>query len=113
MLTRPRQNPSVDPENVVQSLVYILSGVFDATKDLYRNLASREQRSYEQCLRSKGYPPLRRIDHNLDERLGSEEAIMTDKAATVRQYEIGYHAMGTEFAMGDGMLFFYRAILPF
>ncbi|KAJ6196718.1 hypothetical protein J3E72DRAFT_46586 [Bipolaris maydis] len=90
-------NPSVDPANVVQSLVYILSGVFDATRDLYRTLSLKEQREYEQSLRSYS----RRSEYVSDERLGSEEAIMTDKATMVRQFEIGYHAMGTEFAMGD------------
>ncbi|EUC34709.1 hypothetical protein COCCADRAFT_35644 [Bipolaris zeicola 26-R-13] len=90
-------NPSVDPANVVQSLVYILSGVFDATRDLYRTLSLKEQREYEQSLRSYS----RRAEYVSDERLGSEEAIMTDKATMVRQFEIGYHAMGTEFAMGD------------
>ncbi|EMD65672.1 hypothetical protein COCSADRAFT_139900 [Bipolaris sorokiniana ND90Pr] len=90
-------NPSVDPANVVQSLVYILSGVFDATRDLYRSLSLKEQREYEQSLRSYS----RRAEYVSDERLGSEEAVMTDKATMVRQFEIGYHAMGTEFAMGD------------
>lgn len=85
--------------------MYILAGVFDATKDLYRNLAIKEQREYEQNLRSKGYPASRRIEYVRDERLGSEEAIMTDRKAVVRQFEMGYHAMGSEFAMGDGMLF--------
>lgn len=86
---------------MVQSLVYILSGVFDATRDLYRTLSLKEQREYEQSLRSYS----RRSEYVSDERLGSEEAIMTDKATMVRQFEIGYHAMGTEFAMGDGMHF--------
>jgi hypothetical protein len=98
------QNPTVDPANVVQALVDTLLDVFDATRDLYETLTVKEQRDYEQNLRSKGYPASRRIEYVKDERLGSDEAIVTDKAVVTRQFEIGYQTMGAEFAVGDGKL---------
>lgn len=97
------QNPPDDPANVVQSLVNTLLDVFDATRDLYGTLTAKEQRDYEQNLRSKGYPASRRIEYVKDERLGSDEAIVTDKAVVMRQMDIGCEALGAEFAMGDGM----------
>lgn len=84
--------------------MYILADVFDATKDLYRSLTIKEQKEYEQNLRAKGYPPSRRVEYVREESLGSEDAIMTDKSTVIRQFEKGYHAMGSEFARGDGML---------
>ncbi|EOA81684.1 uncharacterized protein SETTUDRAFT_98284, partial [Exserohilum turcica Et28A] len=94
-------NPAADPANIVESLVYILADVFDATKDLYRSLTIKEQKEYEQNLRAKGYPPSRRVEYVREESLGSEDAIMTDKSTVIRQFEKGYHAMGSEFARGD------------
>lgn len=38
-----------------------------------------------------------------DDRLGSNEAIAQDKIAVRRQFEIGYQALGIDFAVGDGM----------
>jgi hypothetical protein len=102
--TDATQNPTVDPVHVVQALVYTLLDVFDATRDLYETLTVKEQRDYEQNLRSKGYPASRRIEYVNDERLGSDEAIVTDKAVVTRQFDIGYQTMGAEFAMGDGKL---------
>lgn len=78
--------------------------VFDATRDLYETLTVKEQRDYEQNLRSKGYPASRRIEYVKDERLGSDEAIVTDKAVVTRQFDIGYQTIGVEFAEGDGKL---------
>jgi len=97
------QNPPDDPANVVQSLVNTLLDVFDATRDLYGTLTAKEQRDYEQNLRSKGYPASRRIEYVKDDRLGSDEAIVTDKAVVMRQMDIGCETLGAEFAMGDGM----------
>lgn len=94
----------------MQALVYTLSDIFDATRDLYRNLTIKEQREYEQNLRVKGYPATRRVEYVKDERLGSDEAITTDKSTVVRQFEIGYQVLGAEFAMGDGML--SASVLP-
>ena len=62
------------------------------------------QEIYEQNLRSKGYPASRRIEYVKDERLGSDEAIVTDKAVVTRQFDIGYQTIGVEFAEGDGKL---------
>ena len=87
----------------MQALVYTLLDVFDATRDLYQTLTIKEQRDYEQNLRSKGYPVSRRIEYVNDEKLGSDEAIAMDKEAVTRQFEVGYQAVGAEFAMGDGM----------
>ncbi|CAN9345715.1 unnamed protein product [Alternaria alternata] len=95
-------NPTVDPVHVVQALVDTLLDVFDATRDLYETLTVKEQRDYEQNLRSKGYPASRRIEYVKDERLGSDEAIVTDKAVVTRQFDIGYQTIGVEFAEGDG-----------
>lgn len=36
-----------------------------------------------------------------DGTLGSDEAIVMDKAAVTRQFEIGYQVLGAEFAKGD------------
>jgi hypothetical protein len=87
---------------VLQALVYTLLDVFDATRDLYQTLTEKEQRDYEHNLRSKGYPVSRRIEYVKDERLGSDESIGMDTAKVTRQFEIGYQALGTEFAIGDG-----------
>ena len=89
----------------MQALVCTLLDVFEATRDLYRTLTTKEQREYEQNLRAKGYPVSRRVEYVNDERLGSDEAFVTDKAAVTRQFDIGYQAVGAEFAMGDGMHF--------
>jgi len=97
------QNPPDDPANVVQSLVNTLLDVFDATRDLYGTLTAKEQRDYEENLRSKGYPASRRIEYVKDDRLGSDEAIVTDKAVVMRQMDIGCETLGAQFAMGDGM----------
>ncbi|CAA9965343.1 hypothetical protein PTMSG1_08702 [Pyrenophora teres f. maculata] len=94
-------NPPADPASVVQALVCTLLGVFDATRDLYHTLTTKEQRVYEENLRAKGYPVSRRAEYVNDERLGSDEAFVTDKAAVTRQFDIGYQALGAEFAMGD------------
>ncbi|KAI4651244.1 uncharacterized protein J4E78_007935 [Alternaria triticimaculans] len=96
-------NPPEDPANVVQSLVNTLLDVFDATRDLYGTLTAKEQRDYEQNLRSKGYPASRRIEYVKDDRLGSDEAIVTDKAVVMRQMDIGCETLGAEFAMGDAL----------
>jgi len=92
-----------DAANVVHALVYTLLDVFDATRDLYHTLTVKEKRDYEQTLRSKGYPGSRRIEYVKDEELGSDEAIVMDKAAVTRQFELGHERLGTEFAKGDGM----------
>ncbi|CAO2657307.1 Nn.00g034330.m01.CDS01 [Neocucurbitaria sp. VM-36] len=94
-------NPPVDPANIVQALVYTLLDVFDATRDLYQTLEIKEKRDYQEVLRSKGYPTSRKIEYVDDGRLGSDEALIMDKAAVTRQFEIGYQALGTEFAVGD------------
>jgi hypothetical protein len=88
---------------MLQALVYTLLDVFDATRDLYQTLTKKEQRDYEQNLRSKGYPVSRRIEYVKDERLGSDETIGMDTAAVTRQFEVGYQALGIGFAIGDGM----------
>ena len=99
----PRLQNQNHPENIVQGLVFTLLDVFDATRDLYQTLTVKEQRDYEQSLRAKGYPSTRRIEYVQDEALGSDEAILMDKAAVKRQFEIGTQALGVDFAIGDGM----------
>lgn len=91
----------VEPAHVLQTLVNTLLDVFDATRDLHQTLTVKEQRDYELSLRSKGYPSSRRIEYVVDGRLGSDEAIVLDKAAVTRQFELGYQALGVEFAIGD------------
>jgi hypothetical protein len=83
--------------------LYTLLDVFDASRDLYKTLANKEQRDYEQNLRTKGYPVSRRIEYVKDERLGSDETIGMDRSTVTRQFEIGYQALGVEYAVGDGM----------
>ncbi|KAJ4374195.1 hypothetical protein N0V83_002936 [Neocucurbitaria cava] len=98
-------NPPVDPAHIVQALVYTLLDVFDATRDLYQTLAVKEKRDYQLNLQAKGYPPSRKIEYVDDGRLGSDEALVMDKAAVTRQFEIGYQALGIDFAIGDGMCY--------
>ena len=82
--------------------MYTLLDVLDAARDLHQTLINKEQRDYEQSLRSKGYPSSRRIEYVEDERLGSDDTIVLDKAAVTRQFENGYQALGVDFAIGDG-----------
>ncbi|KAF1964039.1 hypothetical protein BU23DRAFT_494175 [Bimuria novae-zelandiae CBS 107.79] len=89
---------SIDPADVVQSLVHTLSDVFDATKDLYRTLKSKQKRDYEANLRSRGYR--RSVDY-LDDGPDGEEEIVMDKAAVLRQFDLGIQDVGRQFAVGD------------
>jgi hypothetical protein len=82
---RYHQSPPVDPANIVQSLVYTLLDVFDAARDLHQTLKVKEKRDYELSLRSKGYPPSRRIEYVEDESLGKDEDLVMDKAAVTRR----------------------------
>lgn len=95
---------NVDPANVVQSLVYTLLDVFDATRDLYNTLRKKERRDYERSLRSRGYPESRKLEYVDDDEYASDEGIVMDKAAVTRQFDIGFQDIGTPFAVGDGML---------
>lgn len=90
---------TIDPANVAQSLTYTLLDVFDATRDLYQTLRSKQKRDYEQNLRSRGYRTS--IDY-LEDELDGEEEIVMDKAAVLRQFDIGLQDVGTQFAVGDG-----------
>ncbi|KAH7078927.1 hypothetical protein BKA63DRAFT_254500 [Paraphoma chrysanthemicola] len=94
-------NPAVDPSIVVQALVFTLLDVFDATRDLYQTLKVKEKRDYELSLRTKGYPPSRRIQYVEDENLGKDEDLMMDRAAVTRQFELGIQRVGPDFAAGD------------
>ncbi|KAF2271012.1 hypothetical protein CC78DRAFT_8913 [Lojkania enalia] len=94
-------NPTADPANVVQALVYTLLDVFDATRDLYRTLQNKEKRDYEQALRSKGYSGSRRIELIDDDEAAGDESIVFDKAAVTREFEIGFQDIGAQFAVGD------------
>ena len=93
---------STDPSNVVQSLTYTLSDVFDAARDLYQTLKSKQRRDYEANLRSRGYR--RGVDYMDDGPDGDEEIVM-DKAAVLRQFDNGLQDVGPQFAVGDGTLF--------
>lgn len=86
----------------MQALVYTLLDVFDATRDLFQTLKVKEKRDYELTLRSKGYPPSRRIEYIEDDILGKDEDLVMDKAAVTRQFEIGFQKIGAQFAVGDG-----------
>ena len=87
----------------MQSLVHNLLDVFEATRDLYSTLKNKEKRDLERNLRSNGYPASRSVKYVEDEEFGSDEAIVMDKAAVTRQFEIGYQTLGSDFAVGDGM----------
>jgi hypothetical protein len=92
----------VDPSHVVQALLYMLLNVFDAARDVHHTLSTKEKRDFEQNLRSKGYPCSRRIEYVEEDGLASDAGIVMDKAAVMRQFEIGYEALGVDFAVGDG-----------
>ena len=98
------QKPPVDPANVVQSLVYTLLDVFDATRDLHQTLKAKEKRDYEQSLRSRGYPVGRRFDIVDEKDDGGDESLVMDKAAVNRQFELGLREIGPTFAVGDGKI---------
>jgi hypothetical protein len=97
------QTLSVDPANVVQSLVHTLLDVFDATRDLYNTLRDKEKRDFEKSLRSRGYTDSRRIDY-ADDETASDEGIVLDKAAVTKQFDIGLNDIGPQFAIGDGTI---------
>jgi hypothetical protein len=88
---------------VVQTLVSTLLDVFDASRDLYQTLRTKEKRDYEHSLRSRGYPSGRKFDYVEDEDTGGDKSLVMDKAAVTRQFEIGLQDVGTTFAVGDGM----------
>ena len=87
---------------MVQSLVHTLLDVFDATRDLYQTLKSKQRRDYEQNLRSRGY---RRNLEFLDDGPDGEAEIVMDKAAVMKQLDIGLQDIGPQFAVGDGKKF--------
>lgn len=93
------QKPTVEPANVVQALVNTLLDVFDATRDLYQTLKSKQRRDYEHNLRSRGY---RRSVDCVDDGPDGEEDIIMDKAAVLRTFDVGIDEVGTQFAVGDG-----------
>jgi hypothetical protein len=85
----------------------------------------KEKRDYESSLRSKGYPPSRKIEFVEDASLGKDEDLVMDKAAVKRrecwcihtyetfayfvscglvEFEIGSQKVGPQFAVGDGKL---------
>ncbi|KAF2709558.1 hypothetical protein K504DRAFT_277257 [Pleomassaria siparia CBS 279.74] len=94
-------NPTADPANVVQALVYTLMDVFDASRDLYQTLRHKEKRGQAQQLRARGYPQSRRISYVEDDELQTDESIVLDKAAVTRQFEIGFQDIGSLFSVGD------------
>lgn len=96
------QESHIDPVNILQTLVYTLLDVLDATRDLYQTLKVKERREYEQILRAKGYPNSRRIEYVEADGFDGDEAIVVDKAATKRQFEVGNENIGAQFAIGDG-----------
>ncbi|KAF2254693.1 hypothetical protein BU26DRAFT_418084, partial [Trematosphaeria pertusa] len=97
-------NPTTDPANVVQALVYTILDVFDATRDLYQTLRKKEKRDHEQDLRARGYPSSRKIEYVDDYETGGDESIVVDKAAVTRQFEIGFQDVGSQFAVGDAVI---------
>lgn len=97
---------------MVRSLTYTLSDVFDAARDLYQTLKSKQKRDYEANLRSRGYR--RGVDYMDDGPDGDQEIVM-DKAAVLRQFDNGLQDVGPQFAVGDGkqIFSFIRFILSF
>lgn len=84
--------------------MYTLLEVFDATKDLYETLITKDKRDYELELRSKGIPTSRELEIIDDQAANGNRAILTDKLAVLRRYEDGLRDVGSEFAVGDGKL---------
>ncbi|KZM19657.1 uncharacterized protein EKO05_0004354 [Ascochyta rabiei] len=93
-------NESTD---VLQGLVYTLLDVFDATRDLYTTLTTKDKREYEIQLRSKGYPTSRKLEFVDDSAANGNRAILTDKLALLRRFEDGLRDCGPEFAVGDAL----------
>lgn len=83
----------------MQALVNTLLDVFDASRDLYQTLKSKQRRDYEHNLRSRGYR--RSVDY-VDDGPDGEEEIIMDKAAVLRTFDVGLDEVGTQFAVGDG-----------
>ncbi|KAF2691575.1 hypothetical protein K458DRAFT_411304 [Lentithecium fluviatile CBS 122367] len=94
-------NPTADPANVVQALVYTLLDVFDASRDLYQTLRAKEKRDYQQNLRSRRHSSGRLANYVDDEDAGGDESIVIDKAAVTRRFEIGFQDVGAQYAIGD------------
>ncbi|KAF9698948.1 hypothetical protein EKO04_002919 [Ascochyta lentis] len=93
-------NESAD---VLQGLVYTLLEVFDAARDLYATLTTKDKRDYEIHLRSKGHPASRKLELIDDSAANGNRAILTDKLALLRRYEDGLRDVGSEFAVGDAL----------
>lgn len=96
------QKVTIDPTNVVQSLVYTLVDVLDATRDLYITLRNKEERDRERDFKARGYCDVRSSEY-VDGEDASDESIVLDKAAVTRHFEIGVEEIGPQFAIGDGM----------
>lgn len=94
-------NPTADPANVIQALVYTLLDVFDATRDTLITLRQKERRDREDRLRAKGYPDSRRFEYVDEENLAGEEGVVLDKNAVTREFELGFQDIGAQFAVGD------------
>jgi hypothetical protein len=92
----------LDPTNVVQSLVYTLLDVLDATRDLHQTLLAKKKRDYEQSLRSRGYPSGRGLDYADEEDHRGDTSLMIDKTAVKKEFEHGLREVGPQFAIGDG-----------
>lgn len=105
---RGTQKVTIDPTNVVQSLVFTLVDVLDATRDLYITLRNKEERDRERDFRERGYCDVRSPEYAEDD---SDECIVLDKAALTRQFEIGVDEIGPQFAIGDGMLALDRCLV--
>lgn len=93
-------NPTADPANVTQALVYTLLDVFDATRDTLITLRQKEKRDKEDYLRANGYLDSRRSEYT-DEEFGSDDGVVLDKNAVTREFEIGFQDIGAQFAVGD------------
>lgn len=89
---------------MLQGIVYALLEVFDATRDLYETLTTKDKRDYELQLRSKGIPASRKLEIIEDNAANGNRAILTDKLALLRRYEDGLRDVGSDFAVGDGKL---------
>ena len=97
------------PKDVLQSIVYTLLDVFDATRDLYQTLTNKDKRELELHLRANGYSgSSRQLEYVDDAGVSGKRGILTDKLAVLRRYEDGLRDVGDSFAVGDGELLLYK-----
>ncbi|KAF3000776.1 hypothetical protein E8E13_005190 [Curvularia kusanoi] len=96
-------NNGVAERDVLQSIVYTLLDVFDATRDLYQTLTAKDKREVEFQMRAKGFSGTRQLEYLDDAEVSGKRGILTDKLAVLRRYEDGLRDAGDGFAIGDAL----------